>query len=71
MKPFAIVVFGGLGVAMLTVAVLIFSAPEGGEDWDAYVRDHHCKTRGGMDGSNRAGWLCDDGKVHYRWRQQR
>jgi hypothetical protein len=23
------------------------------------------------DGSNRAGYRCDDDKVHYRWRQMR
>jgi hypothetical protein len=23
------------------------------------------------DGSNRAGYRCDDGEVHYRWRQMR
>jgi hypothetical protein len=23
------------------------------------------------DGSNRSGYQCDDGQVHYRWRQMR
>lgn len=71
MKPVEILVFGILAAAMVVVAVLIYSAPEGGEDWDAYVREHHCRAVGAADGSNRGGWRCDDGQVHYRWRQQR
>jgi hypothetical protein len=71
MKPWEIGVFGGLGAAFLVVVYLILSAPEGEADWEAYVRDHHCTPVGAMDGSNRGGWRCDDGKVHYRWRQQR
>ena len=71
MKPFEIAVFGALGAALIAVIFLILSAPEGEADWGAYVREHHCKAQSGMDGSNRPGWICDDGKVHYRWRQQR
>lgn len=71
MKPVEIFLFGGLAFAMIVVALLLFSAPEGGEEWDAYVREHHCQAVAATDGSNRGGWRCDDGKVHYRWRQQR
>jgi hypothetical protein len=71
MKPLEIGVFGSLGAAFIVVVYLILSAPEGEADWEAYVRDHHCTPVGAMDGSNRGGWRCDDGKVHYRWRQQR
>jgi hypothetical protein len=71
MKPIEVAVFGGLGIAMLVVGYLLLSAPEGEADWDAYVREHHCKSQGGIDGSNRPGYVCDDGKTHYRWRQQR
>lgn len=71
MKPLEIAAFGGLGVAFITVVMMMLSAPEGEADWDAYVQEHHCKSQGSMDGSNRGGWLCDDGKIHYRWRQQR
>jgi hypothetical protein len=71
MKTLDVIVFGCLAAALAAVAVLLFSAPEGGEDWDAFVRDRHCQTVGGADGSNRAGWRCDDGRIYYRWRQQR
>lgn len=71
MKSFEVIVFGSLALAFVAVFLLLYSAPEGGDDWDTYVRDHHCQAVGAADGSNRGGWRCDDGKVHYRWRQQR
>ncbi len=70
-KPLDILLFGSLAAALIVAGVLLFSAPEGGEAWDAFVRKHHCQAVGSEDGSNRAGWRCDDGKIHYRWRQQR
>lgn len=71
MKPLDILIFGSMGAALLTAFVFMASTPEGEADWEAYVRDHHCQPQSALDGSNRSGWLCDDGKVHYRWRQQR
>lgn len=37
-------------------------------DWDKFKIDHSCQLQ---TGSQRSGWLCDDGKTYYRWRQQR
>ena len=71
MKPFELMAFAGLGVALVTVGYLIFSAPEGEADWQKFVRENHCKSVGSTDGSNRGGWRCDDGQIHYRWRQQK
>jgi hypothetical protein len=39
--------------------------------WETYRVEHHCTPVGHTDGSNRAGYQCDDGQVHYRWRQMR
>ncbi len=71
MKPLEMAVFSALGIALVTVAYLILSAPEGEADWQAFVAAHHCQSVGAADGSNRGGWRCDDGRVHYRWRQQK
>ena len=71
MKPLEIFAFGGLAVALVAVIVMMKNAPEGEADWEAFMRDHHCQAVGAADGSNRGGWRCDDGKIHYRWRQQR
>jgi hypothetical protein len=40
-------------------------------EWAAFRDAHHCTPVGATDGSNRAGYQCDDGQVHYRWRQMR
>ena len=71
MKPIEIAAFSTLGLAFVTVAYLIFSAPEGEADWQKFVAEHHCQSVGGEGGNNRGGWRCDDGKIHYRWRQQK
>ena len=71
MKPVEIAIFSALGVALMVVAYLILTAHEGEGDWLKFVEAHHCQAVGAADGSNRGGWRCDDGKIHYRWRQQK
>ncbi|HYE35368.1 cbb3-type cytochrome oxidase assembly protein CcoS [Methylocaldum sp.] len=71
MKPIEIVVFVSLGVALLFVAALLWSVREGDEDWNEFSQAHHCVSLADTEGRDRAGWRCDDGKVYYRWRQQR
>lgn len=41
------------------------------DDWATFREAHHCTPLGETVGSNRAGYQCDDGQVHYRWRQMR
>lgn len=41
------------------------------DDWASYRDEHHCTPVAVTDGSNRAGYQCDDGQIHYRWRQMR
>ena len=70
-KPWEILAFGTLAVAGLTVIVKIVAAPEGEEDWAAFKEKHHCVSVAQEQGGNGAGWRCDDGQIHYRWRQQK
>lgn len=71
MKPIETAAFSALGLAAATVGYLILSSPEGEDDWQKFVQDHHCQSVGETGGSNRGGWRCDDGQIHYRWRQQK
>lgn len=71
MRPIHYVVFGALVLALIGAGVMMLSAPEGGKAWDDFRQAHHCQPVSASDGSNRAGWRCDDGEVHYRWRQMR
>lgn len=57
--------------AAVVVAYLLVSAPEADLDWEDFKATHHCQSVGVESGNNRAGWRCDDGKVYYRWRQQK
>jgi hypothetical protein len=39
-------------------------------EWERFKKDNNCApliTNGGQS----LGWQCKDGRVHYRWRQQR
>ncbi|MFN5745907.1 MAG: hypothetical protein ACK443_07465 [Methylococcaceae bacterium] len=71
MSRLSILAFSALVIAMAYVSYLIVSAPEGGEAWDQFVREHQCSPVSSADGSNRGGWRCADGTLHYRWRQQK
>jgi hypothetical protein len=61
------------GVAVVVVGdIFLLSHNRSQEDaWEAFREAHHCTAVGVLDGSNRAGYKCDDGQVHYRWRQMR
>lgn len=65
------IMFGGMAFAVLAEAFLLMSSHSGEEDWVAFRDAHHCVPVGVIDGSNRSGYQCDDGQVHYRWRQMR
>lgn len=64
-------VFGLMALAALLVAFLLVTANQADDDWNLYVAEHHCVSVGRQAGNNQGGWRCDDGEVHYRWRQQK
>lgn len=61
----------GVAFAIGAEALLLASNRKGEEDWATFRDTHHCTPVAVTDGSNRAGYQCDDGQVHYRWRQMR
>jgi len=65
------IMIGGVVLAILAESLLLFSNRRGDDQWAQYRDAHHCVPVAVTDGSNRAGYQCDDGQVHYRWRQMR
>lgn len=59
-----------VAVFIATLDVLL-SARENDEDWEDYREKHRCVPLEPGMSSIHGGWRCDDGKVHYLWRQQR
>lgn len=66
-----IAVFCTLGAGGLLVLYLLFSVHESDEDWERFKQNRHCRSVGIQAGNNQGGWRCDDGKIYYRWRQQK
>lgn len=69
-KPFDVL---AIAAFFLTTAVLIrlYTTLNEDENWEQFKTQHHCQLRTSKTGTQRASWACDDGKVYYRWRQQR
>ena len=63
----------GLAILVLVLgeAALLANNRTQEDGWAEYRDSHNCKPVGDIEVSNRAGYLCDDGQVHYRWRQMR
>ena len=70
MKP-QYIMLGGVAMAVLAEALLLMHNRQAEDDWATFRDTHHCTPVAVTDGSNRAGYQCDDGQVHYRWRQMR
>ncbi|WP_045223638.1 hypothetical protein [Methyloterricola oryzae] len=63
--------FGGVAFAVLAEASLLMYNRHEESEWASFRDSHHCTPVAVTDGSNRSGYQCDDGQVHYRWRQMR
>ncbi|MGR9086911.1 MAG: hypothetical protein ACU841_07545 [Gammaproteobacteria bacterium] len=59
--------------ALLVVILssLYFRVDFDDEHWEEFKARHHCQIRTTKFGTQRASWVCDDGKTYFRWRQQR
>ncbi len=65
------IMFGGIAFAVVAEAFLLMNNHRVEDGWETFRDAHHCTPVAATDGSNRAGYQCDDGQVHYRWRQMR
>ena len=60
--------FGAAAVKLLS---LYLSTNTDDSRWERFKAEHHCQLLVNDRGSQRLSWQCDDGEIHYRWRQQR
>jgi hypothetical protein len=70
-KLFDILLFVILATVVIKLISLNFSVTVDDSEWNAFKTEHHCQLQKSAYGNQEASWLCDDGKVYYRWRQQR
>jgi hypothetical protein len=66
--PLAFAILGAAGALAIYLQISSF---ESEADWEHFKQAHHCQSVGRQAGNNQGGWRCDDGEVHYRWRQQK
>lgn len=57
-------------IAISKLLALYMSNVDDG-DWERFKTEHDCRLLVNESGNQRLSWQCNDGKIHYRWRQQR
>jgi hypothetical protein len=70
-KVFDIVVFVLLAAVVIKLISLNTGVTVDDDTWNDFKTEHNCQLQKSAYGNQEASWLCDDGKVYYRWRQQR
>lgn len=58
-------------VVILKLSSLYWSVNVDDGNWEQFKTEHKCLLLTSKTGTQRLSWQCDDGKVYYRWRQQR
>ena len=70
-KPFDALLTLGFIIVVLILSRLYFSMNPDDAVWEQFKVEHDCKLRMTKTGTQRSSWSCNDGKIYYRWRQQR
>ena len=69
-KPWDVLIIVMFVIAILALLRQYSNTPVD-DDWEHFVAEHHCTAnKFKNDKSLKSGWICDDGKEYYRWRQQ-
>lgn len=68
---FDILVFLLLAMVVIKLISLNTGVTVDDDTWSDFKTEHNCQLQKSAYGNQEASWLCDDGKVYYRWRQQR
>lgn len=71
LKPLDLVLILFFTLAITKIYSLYFSVEDEEMDWETFRVKNNCKLKLDEDGYQSSTWVCDDGKVHYGWRQQR
>jgi hypothetical protein len=67
---FDMLVFLILVTVVIKLISLNTSVTVDDDAWNEFKTQHNCQLQKSAYGNQEASWLCDDGKVYYRWRQQ-
>lgn len=70
-KPYDALLILAFVIVMIILTRLYFSLNEDDGQWEQFKAEHDCKLRMSKTGTQRVSWSCNDGKIYYRWRQQR
>jgi hypothetical protein len=70
-KLFDGLIFFILAAAVVKLISLNTGVTVDDDQWEDFKSQHNCQLQKSAYGNQKASWLCNDGKVYYRWRQQR
>lgn len=70
-KPMDVLLMLLFAAVIIKLSSLYFSVNADDGNWEQFKSVHSCKLLTTETGTQRLSWECDDGKIYYRWRQQR
>jgi hypothetical protein len=70
-KPMDVLLMLLFAIVIIKLFSLYFSVNVDDGNWEQFKSEHSCKLLTTETGTQRLSWECDDGKIYYRWRQQR
>jgi hypothetical protein len=70
-KPLDVLLILLFAILIIKLSGLYFSVNVDDGNWEQFKSEHNCKLLTTETGTRRLSWECNDGKVYYRWRQQR
>jgi len=70
-KPLDVLLILIFAIVVIKLSGLYFSVNVDDGNWEQFKSEHNCKLLTTKTGTQRLSWECDDGKIYYRWRQQR
>jgi hypothetical protein len=70
-KPIDVLLMLIFAIVVLKLSSLYFSVNVDDGNWEQFKSEHGCKLLTTETGTQRLSWICNNGKIYYRWRQQR
>jgi len=70
-KPIGALLMLAFAIVIIILSRLYFSVSADDGQWGQFKNEHDCQLRMSKTGTQRSSWSCNDGKIYYRWRQQR
>jgi len=70
-KPLDVSLMLLFAIVVIKLSSLYFSVNVDDGNWEQFKSENNCKLLTTETGTQRLSWDCSDGKIYYRWRQQR